>query len=206
MTARRPWWPTYMFRALLILGLSIAALLASAVPAAAYWSTKGSGSGSALTATLAPPTAVTGTANGTQITVRWTASAGTPAPTGYYLTVTPTSGTAVPACGTSPTNLITTTTCTDTRPVGSYTYLVVAVRLSWTATSTPSNVVSVVPQQKLAVVQNPSNSATSGVAVGNVIIQLQNANGTNQSTSGVSVTMALTTPGTADPVRCVQRL
>ena len=189
---------TNVFRILLILGLSIAAFLAESGPANAYWSTKGSGTGSALTGTLAPPTAVTATASGTQITVKWTASAGTPAPTGYYVTVTPSGGTAGPACGTSATKPITATTCTDTQTVaGNYSYLVVAVLGSWTATSSASNVVTVGPQRRLAVAQNPASQATSGQTFGNVIIQLLDSNGNNLSLPGIQVSIALTTPGSA---------
>jgi len=52
---------------------------------------------------------------------------------GYYVERL-SGGTVSPACGTSPSSLITTTSCSDTDvPPGTYTYQVTAVYASWTA-------------------------------------------------------------------------
>jgi hypothetical protein len=151
--------------------------------AGAYFSTSGAGTGRATTGTLSAPTGVsaTSTAGTGKVTVSWTASSGTPAPTGYYVTRTdPTNGT-VSACGTSATAPISATSCTDTLvPVGKYTYNVVAVYRSWTATSTPSAAVSVAKADQTitftpdlptaAVVGTPYNYSVTGGASGNAVV------------------------------------
>lgn len=114
----------------------------------AFWIAGGTGTGSATTGTLNPPTNVTASnspGSGT-VSVGWTASAsssGAAAPSGYYVTRVSSGGSA-PACETSPTALTTNVSCSDTSvPDGSYTYVVTAVRSSWTAGSGPSNSITV---------------------------------------------------------------
>lgn len=133
-------------RALLAVVAALTSVVAITGIASAYFSSDGSGSGSATTGTLLAPTGVSGsqTPGSGAVTVSWTASGGTPTPTGYYVLRTPTSGPTVAACGTSAASPTTSTTCSDTGvPVGSYTYTVVAVYLTWTATSAPSASVGV---------------------------------------------------------------
>lgn len=127
---------------------AVAAVVAVAGIAWAYWSTTGTGTASASTATLNPPTDVTATAapgSGT-VPITWTASevsAGHVAPTGYY--VTRVNGTTeAAACATSATSLNTGTSCSDLSvPDGTYHYVVTAVYHSWTTASAPSNSVTV---------------------------------------------------------------
>jgi hypothetical protein len=138
-------------RARWVIAAAIAILVGLGGIAWAYWTTTGSGTASASTATLNPPSDVTATAtpgSGT-VPVSWTASAvsaGHVAPTGYY--VTRASGsTSANACGTSPTALTTATatSCSDTSvPDGTYHYNVTAVYHSWTAASESSTNVIVV--------------------------------------------------------------
>lgn len=119
-------------------------MLAVAAPANAYWHSAGTGSGVASTGSLAPPTAVTGTSGepGDAI-LTWVASGGPVAPDGYYVERSAAAGTEA-ACGSSPATLLVTTTCTDEGvAAGTYTYRVIAVFRSWTATSAPSSPVSV---------------------------------------------------------------
>jgi hypothetical protein len=138
-----------LFRTRNIVALAaIAAVVAVAGIAWAYWSTTGTGTASASTATIDPPTGVTATAtpgSGT-VPVSWIASAvssGHVAPTGYY--VTRDNGTTVAAaCGTSATSLNTGSSCSDSSvPDGTYHYVVTAVYHSWTAVSAPSGSVTV---------------------------------------------------------------
>lgn len=134
-------------RALVAVVAVLASVLAVTGVAVAYFSTDGTGTGSATTGTLAAPTVVAGaqTAGTGTVTVSWQASSGAPAPTGYYVQRVPTSGPAQPACGTSAASTTSSTSCADAGvALGTYTYVVVAVFRTWTATSTPSDPVSVV--------------------------------------------------------------
>jgi hypothetical protein len=144
---------------------AIALFLGTAGVAAAYFTSSGSANGSATTGTLAAPTAVAGSqAAGTgTVTVTWTASSGTPAPTGYYVLRTPTSGPDVAACGTSAASPTASTSCSDTGvPVGSYTYTVVAVYRTWTATSVPSATVTVAQTSQTITFTSSPTSPTFG--------------------------------------------
>ena len=117
--------------------------------ASAYWSSSGTGSGTASTATLNPPTALSAAnipGSGT-VSLAWTGSSGL-APEGYYVTRTRLGdGVTAPACDSSPTGpLITSTTCDDTSvPAGTYNYTATAVYRSWAATGTASSAVVVTP-------------------------------------------------------------
>src|SRR6478736_3019438 len=74
---------------ILIALLALFALIATAAatPALAYWTATGSGSGTAPTSTLAPPTGVTvPVAAAPDVSVSWTAGAGGVAPEGYIVT------------------------------------------------------------------------------------------------------------------------
>ena len=195
----RPTTTAYLPRVLTLVAVIVALLLAQAGTAAAYWSTTGTGAGTAATATLAEPTPVTAAVDAAGgITVTWGASAGSPAAAGYYVLRTLSGGAATAACNTSPSAPIPGTTCTDTPPAaGTYTYTVVAVLESWTATGGPSNPVVSGPANMLVVVQNPSSSTQSGQSVGVVIFGLKDSDGNELHTPGVAVTVALTTPAGA---------
>lgn len=111
----------------------------------AFWTGDGSGSSSSSVGTLGAPTAVTGAqvAGTGTVNVSWSAPSGL-APDGYYVLRTPSSGPAVAACGTSASATVAATSCADGPvPVGTYTYLVVAVHQSWTATSAAGDPVPV---------------------------------------------------------------
>ena len=172
--------------------------LIGANPAFGYWSSTGAGQGAASTSTLTAPTAVTvPTLAYPNVTVSWTASTGSPAPTGYY--VTRTNGTTTAACASSPTTLITALTCTDLAvPVGGpYTYSVVAVYRSWTATSAASAGVTVAPPTKVVFTAQPTN-AVAGVAISPAIaVTVETAAGAAFPASGTPVAVALTTPAGA---------
>jgi hypothetical protein len=164
--------------------------LLGAVPASAYWQSAGSGAATVSTGTLAAPTGVTAAAvSGTSVAVGWTASVGSPAPAGYF--VTRTSGsTTVAACGTSKTALVTGTSCTDSGvPAGPYTYTVTAVYRSWTAPSAASGSVTVAVPSKLTFATAPlTTSAGTGFAV---TVAVQSASDVTLQSANVPVTLAL---------------
>ena len=201
MTASRmrPTTTPYLPRAFTLVAVIVALLLVQAGTAAAYWSTTGTGTGTAATATLAEPTPVTAAVDGAgSITVTWGASAGSPAATGYYVLRTLSGGATTAACDTSPAAPTPGTTCTDTpTAAGTYTYTVVAVLESWTATGGPSNAVVSGPANMLGVGQNPSSSTQSGQSIGTVIFVLKDSNGNDLRIPGVTVTVTLTTPAGA---------
>ena len=190
MTASRmrPTTTPYLPRVLTLVAVIVALLLVQAGTAAAYWSTTGTGTGTAATATLAEPTPVTAAVDGAGgITVTWGASAGSPAAAGYYVLRTLSGGGETAACNTSPSAPTPGTTCTDTPPAaGTYTYTVVAVLESWTATGGPSNPVVSGPANVLGVGQNPSSSTQSGQSIGTVIFVLKDSNGNDLRIPGVS--------------------
>ncbi len=133
-------------RGFIVLLLALSTVLTVGGVATAFFTDTGSGTGSVTTGTLNPPTAVSGVqAAGTgDVTVSWTAPTGTPA-SGYYVerTTSP-SGPTQAACGTSAGSPTASTSCVDTGvAVGTYTYVVVAIHESWTATSAPSAAVTV---------------------------------------------------------------
>lgn len=111
----------------------------------AFWTSSGSGTASAATGTMTAPGTVTGTSTaGTgTVSLSWTAATGVTSPE-YYVTRTDSANATSPACLTSPGNTTTSTSCADSAvPVGAYTYRVVTVYRSWTATSAPSSPVTV---------------------------------------------------------------
>jgi hypothetical protein len=119
-------------------------LVALAAPLAAvgFYSSTGSGTGSANVGTLNAPTNVTLATSTGAVNVNWTASAtagSAIAPTGYYVQRNAGSGWSA-ACDSTPSSLLTGTSCDDTVTVdGDYTYRAVAVYHSWTATSAASD-------------------------------------------------------------------
>jgi hypothetical protein len=106
-----------------------------------YFSSTGTGTGSALVAMLATPT-ITADPPGTTVSLAWTpiTPPSGPAP-GYY--VLRNGAAAASACGDNAAP-ITATSCTDTVPISStpttYSFSVVTVWRSWTSTSIPVQV------------------------------------------------------------------
>ncbi|GAA1617277.1 MULTISPECIES: hypothetical protein [Kribbella] len=130
-------------RLLLMLGIVLLALTGGGT-AWAFWTAAGTGTGSAATGTLNPPTNVTAVTTPGLGTVQlsWTASAQA---SGYYVTrVRDSDSTTAAACGTSPSQPTTGTSCADAAVAdGTYHYTVTAVLVTWTATSAPSANVTV---------------------------------------------------------------
>ncbi|MBT2594661.1 hypothetical protein J7I92_05050 [Arthrobacter sp. ISL-72] len=169
----------------------IVATLFGSTAASAYWAASGTGSTTAAVATLAPPTSVTVPAtSASDVSVSWTASAGTPAPTGYY--VTRITGTAsMLACGSSPAAPITGTGCTDSSvPEGTHRYVVTAIYRSWTAESAASGNVTVNNISTINFTVQPAASVTAG-SVQSVTVELRTALGLKLMMAGVPVTIGI---------------
>ncbi|TFB57148.1 hypothetical protein [Cryobacterium sp. Sr3] len=200
MTSLRPHRSASGNTRLLFFGLTAAVTLAVLVVsvtggASAYYTAPGFGSGSAALGTLLPPTdvLVPATSAGT-VSLRWTASVGTPAPTGYYATRTKTgTGTPTPACGTSPTIIVATAFCDDLLVLtGDYTYTVTAVYNGWTAASAPSDSVTISNPTKVAFQAQPSDATSGAVFTAQPSVAIQNAAGETVPTSTSPVTLAIT--------------
>jgi hypothetical protein len=175
--------------------VTVLALLFAAIPASASATFTRATSGSALslsTGSLGAPRSVTvpGTSAGS-VAVSWSAPSGGPGSVSYYVT-RKTGTTSAAACGTSATNTITATSCTDTvTSNGSYTYAVVAVFHQWTATSAASSTVVVTATVGQLVFSQSPQSTKSDQSLGTVIAQLRDNSGNNVTTSGVKVTLTL---------------
>jgi len=163
-----------------------------ATPAFAFWSSTGLGAASAATGTLAAPTNVSVAAfSSPNVLVGWTASSGTTAPSGYYVTRMAGGG-PVEACGSSPSSLLGGTSCTDTGVAnGVYTYSVTAVYRTWTARSAAGAGVTVTTATAVAFSGQPSTVAALMAIAPAVTVQLKDSVGTPVSTAGISVTIAI---------------
>jgi len=176
-------------RPVIVFATVLALFVATVATAFAYFTNSGQATGSATTGTLNPPTGVSGvqTPGTGTVSVSWTASTGTtPAPAGYY--VVRNDGTSdSAACNTSPASLITSTSCNDLLvPIGSFTYRVVAVNHTWTATSGASSSVPVVQSsQSITFTSSPVSPVYGGTYT-------VTATG---GTSGNPVTFSSATPG-----------
>jgi hypothetical protein len=146
-----------------VVGLALALIGSVAVAA---WLSTGSTSGSVTAATLAAPTDLSATSTpGTgEVHVTWTGSDGIPAPSGYYVLRTPQGGSPEAACASSESVPVAGTSCTDNGvPVGSVSYVVVAVFHNWHSTSEPSNSVTVAKaDQTVTVTSTPVNPILGG--------------------------------------------
>jgi Ice-binding-like/Bacterial Ig-like domain len=176
-----------------VIALALAmTVLVPAITAFGFWRSSGIGVGAGTTGTLQAPTnVIVPPASGGTVTVSWTASGGTPTPTGYYVMRTDGS-TFSPACGSAPTTPVVGTSCIDTvTSDGSYSYLVVALFHSWTATSSASGTVKVSTASQLAFTTNPTNSV-AGIAIAPAVqVTVESADGRAVATSGISITLAI---------------
>jgi hypothetical protein len=129
--------------------VSVLSAMIGLTPATAYWHSTGIGTTTVTTSRLATPTdIVTPATSGPSVPLSWTASMGSPTPDGYFVTRI-TGGSRDPACDSSPTGLITGTSCIDSAVAyGEHAYIVTAVYRSWTApSSVSSNVIVDSPAQ-----------------------------------------------------------
>ncbi len=129
-----------------VVAASTLALLAVSVAAWAFLTALGIGFGSASAASLAAPTNVTvpSTVSGSTVHVSWTAPTPPGSGTVSYYVQRYAGATPSAACGTSPSSLITATSCDDTGVLtGTYTYKVTALWRTWTKQSAESGSVAV---------------------------------------------------------------
>ena len=189
---------------------ALLAVLATATAAFAYWSTRGTGTASASSGTLNAATAVTASSPAlATVNVSWTppSSPGAGGTLAYY--VQRTNGTTTSsACGTSATTTITTSSCTDSNiPGGTYTYKVVTVFNSWTATSAASNAVAVTAADTTAPSPTVNQVGTTG-ATSTTLPTLSGTAGTQKADATHSADITTVTvdfyPGTATSGNKVQ--
>lgn len=180
----------------------VAPLLAATAPASAYWSATGSGTGTATTGTLAAPLNVTVPETSIpDVPVSWTAGVNDELVEGYYVTrsqfLVNTDPVVVGVCSSDSTNLITTaTSCTDTGvndagvADGRYTYQVIAVFRSWTASSL-SAPVDVVGPAVLAFTSDVADTEPGSTILPPLTVALQTEAGTPYAWAGVEVTVSI---------------
>jgi hypothetical protein len=164
-------------------------------PAAAFgfWHGAGAGTGSAATGTLQPPTGLQVVAGGAgSVSVAWTASGGPTSPTGYYVTRT-TGTTVTAACGSSMMTPLTATSCVDAPGDGSYSYSVIALYRSWTASSNPTATITVAAATQLAFATDPTDSAVNVAITPAVRVAAVSAGGHPVHSRGIVVTVAMGT-------------
>lgn len=146
-------------RAKLLIGAAAALVIGlTGALAFAYFTSTGSGSGAAAVGSLGSPAPVTGSPSGSTVTVSWKAVTDLGSGSfGYYVSRTPyPSGSPVAVCSSSPTSLLSGTSCNDTSvPSGNYIYTVTVVYNSWTNTATSAEV---------TVVSNPPSASAPGVS------------------------------------------
>lgn len=181
----------------MVIWLAVVVTLAAG-SASAYWSVAGSGSALATTGTLASPVDVTAVEIAhSDVDVDWAPGSAGVAAEGYYVTrhtaaavnTAPTSG---PACSSSPTALLTDTSCTDLGvPDGEYTYVVTAVYRSWTAPSAPSGLVTALNASQLAFTVEPTDAPATAPISPAVTVVLRSADEQPFASSGVPVTVAI---------------
>jgi len=192
-------------RQLLILSVICTAMVSLSGVAWALWSTVGSGVGAASTGTLNPPTGLTVPSSSTgTVHVSWTASTGTPAPTGYYLTrINSSDASTAPACGTSPTSTTSTTACDDVSvPSGTYHYIATAVYRTWTATSGSSADVIVNTQILTSITISPASATVTAGAAQSYSAQGFDQNGVSMGDVTGSTTFSIAPNGSCTGSSC----
>ncbi|MET4637556.1 hypothetical protein ABIE24_000776 [Mycetocola sp. 2940] len=177
-------------------------IFGNVAPASAYWKSAGTASTRAATGTLLAPASVTvPIASSGDVDVSWTPSAGSPTPSGYFVTRT-TGGVTTAACGSSRTVLLTTASCTDVSvPDGTYTYTVTAGFRSWTASRISSGSVTVTsPVATKLVFLTPavSGQASDVANLGPITVELQDDSGVPMAapSGGAVVTLTSSSLGT----------
>ena len=158
------------FRLLLVVVVAGALAMPAATPASAYWVHRSVATAFAATGTLTPPTGVTATQPdplaGT-VHVEWaTPGSSSLAPEGYFVTRR-TALTTDHVCASSPSQLLTATSCDDTgaAPGVPATYTVTAVLHSWTAVSEPSAPVTVTQPLRVTAVTPGAGPLNGGTPI-----------------------------------------
>jgi hypothetical protein len=133
-------------RPLLVMAVSTVAAIAFASPALAVWSVGGTGGADAGALTMPTGATPTASANGSTVTVSWSAATfANGAPVAGYVVDRYSSTGVLQTIGSGCSGVITTLTCAELAvPAGTWTYTDTPVQLSWTGTaSAQSNSVQV---------------------------------------------------------------
>jgi hypothetical protein len=173
--------------------LAVVGILAVGGAAFAYFTSTGSGTGAAAVGSLGSPALVTGSPSGSTVAVSWSAVNDPGSGNfGYYVSRTPyPSGAAVDVCSSSPTALLSRTSCNDTSvPSGNYTYTVTVVYNAWTnsASSAEVTVVSTPPSASPPGVSAIVNYGTNPYWVNKENVTLTDTPSTNGGSTIASVT------------------
>ena len=125
----------------------IAAVIAAAIctapihPAAAAWGLSGSGAGAGAATTMPTGKVPTSRAGGSTVTIVWNAATfgnGTPV-AGYVIQrINAVNGSPAPAGG-SCAGVVTTTSCSETAPSGTWVYTDTPVQNNWTGGTSPAS-------------------------------------------------------------------
>lgn len=145
--------------------------LASAAFVLGYWAAGGVGTAAASVASFAPPSGVTAALPDPVVRTVHVAWTGHPAPdggasSGFYVERV-SGGVASPACGSSPASPLpgTAMACDDTGVAsGIFTYVVTSIFRTWTASSAPSDPVSVPGPALASFTVSPSTTSTTAGA------------------------------------------
>jgi hypothetical protein len=162
-----------------------------AAPALAYWLFSGSASTAFQAGSLGGPGVTVPAFSTASVNVSWATvtAPGGGAVDGYYVErlsgATPTA-----ACSSSPTTLLTGTSCTDTATAGSYTYRVTAVFRSWTTPATSASAVLVDTTAPIAFSATLSGATGSTFVNGSTVYTNPQAG----KSGGFTVTSAPTDP------------
>lgn len=167
--------------------------LATAVVSLAFYTTTGSGSGTAGAGTLPAPLITATTPGAGTIALTWTAVAPPAGSTPVTYHVTRNGGAAAGSCpaAAAPTGVL---TCTDSGLIaGTYTYTVTATWTSWTATSGAATVpLASGAATQLVFTTQPVGGVSEGVAFGSSpVVVVRDAAGNVASADTGSVTLAI---------------
>jgi hypothetical protein len=127
------------------------------------------------------------------VSVTWQPPHGGVTPTGYYVTrIKISDGKSTPACGSGKSALVSAVSCLDLAPPnGKFKYQVTAVFRSWTATSGPSDQLSVYTPDALVFTTQPSTVSAGATISPGVAVEVQSTDGSPVPVAGVAVTVAL---------------
>lgn len=180
---------------------AVAIVLGLAAGAWAYFTSTGAGNAGASVGTLNPPTNVSANASGGTVAVTWTPSitgSGAVAPAGYYVSRTSSDGTTSAACGSSATSLVTSgTSCSDASvPAGTYTYAVVAVYHTWTATGKSSPVTVSYAADGSGTMSTTTSSVTAGSSANTITFTYTAAGGVSGGSISLAVPSGWSVPST----------
>lgn len=130
-----------------VVGVTVAPLLAHLAPAGAAWTASGAGTATGAATVMPAGAAPTAALSGTTATVTWTAATfpnGTPV-AGYTVQRINAINGAPATVGGTCSGVVTTTSCSESVPSGSWVYTDTPVQLTWTGSVSPASNTITVP-------------------------------------------------------------